>query len=211
MTDAAEVTIAGLSVSRETIAALKAFEALVLRWNPAINLVSKATVPDIWQRHIVDSAQLFVHCPKAVRLWLDVGAGGGFPGLVIAILARETVPGLQVVLVESDLRKATFLRQAARTLELPVAVHAERIETLPPMNADVISARALAPLSQLLGFAQRHLSPAGIALFPKGTRYADEVAEAQKNWDFEFDSRPSLSEAGSAILVIRKINRARQD
>ena len=122
------IAVAGLSVSRETFLALEDFSALVKRWNPAINLVSKTTIPDFWNRHILDSAQLFTLCPAQARLWLDLGSGGGLPGIVIAILARELRPDLRVVMVESDQRKATFLREACRSLNLRADIHSARIE-----------------------------------------------------------------------------------
>jgi 16S rRNA (guanine527-N7)-methyltransferase len=179
-----------------------------MRWNPAINLVSKATVEDLWQRHVVDSAQVFSLCPADTLTWVDLGSGGGFPGIVVATLAKELKPDLRVTLVESDLRKATFLRQAAQTLSLPVSVLSRRIEAVSPLNADVLSARALAPLSNLLGFAEQHLSPNGTAIFQKGARFAAEIAEARKAWTFDVDIKPSLSEGEAAILVIRNIHRA---
>lgn len=208
MTTASELSIAGLDVSRETFETLKAYEALVQRWNPAINLVSKTDVSALWQRHILDSAQIFALCPRAALSWVDLGSGGGFPGLVVAILAKELHPSLRVTLIESDLRKATFLRQASQTLGLAVSVLSKRIESLSPANADVLSARALAPLSSLLGFADQHMAPAGTAIFPKGARAAEEIAEAEKTWTFDVDIRHSLSDAEAAILVIRNIHRA---
>ena len=207
MTEAGDALLAGLNVSRETLAALRAFEALVQRWNPAINLVSKASLVDLWPRHILDSAQVFALCPDPAATWVDVGSGGGFPGLVVAILARELKPDLHVTLVESDLRKATFLRQAAQTLRLPARVLSERIESLAPLAADVFSARALAPLQDLLAYAERHMAPTGAAILPKGARYADELASAKASWRFDVDVRPSLSDAEAAILVIRNIHR----
>lgn len=207
MTSAAEVSVAGLDVSRETFADLQAFEQLVRRWTPAINLVSKTTLPDLWARHILDSAQVFSLCPSSATSWADLGSGGGFPGIVVAILARELKPDLHVTLVESDLRKATFLRQAAQSLALPVAVRSNRIESLDPLNADVLSARALAPLSDLLAYADRHLAAGGVAIFPKGARYAEELAAAQENWAFDADTQQSHSDADAAILVIRNIHR----
>lgn len=207
MTSATEVSVAGLDVSRETLAALQQYEELVRRWTPAINLVSKATLPDLWDRHIVDSAQIFALCPFSATSWADLGSGGGFPGVVIAILAKQLKPDLRVTLVESDLRKATFLRQAAQTLALPVTVRSSRIEVLDPLNAEVISARALAPLADLLAYADRHLAAGGVAVFPKGARYAEELAEAQKTWAFDVDAQQSLSDADAAILVIRNIHR----
>jgi len=207
MTSATEVSVAGLDVSRETFAALQQYEELVRRWTPAINLVSKATLPDLWDRHIIDSAQIFALCPFSATSWADLGSGGGFPGVVIAILAKQLKPDLRVTLVESDLRKATFLRQAAQTLALPVTVRSSRIEVLDPLNAEVISARALAPLADLLAYADRHLAAGGVAVFPKGARYAEELAEAQKTWAFDVDAQQSLSDADAAILVIRNIHR----
>lgn len=206
MTSAVEATVAELNVSRETLAALRSFEALVQRWNPAINLVSKSTLPHLWSRHIVDSAQIFSLCPAGAKSWVDLGSGGGFPGLVVAILAKELKPDLRVTLVESDLRKATFLRQAAQVLDLAVTVLSQRIESLEPLRADVLSARALASLADLLSFADRHLAASGTAIFPKGARFSDEVAEARKSWAFDIDTRPSLSEADAAILVIRNLH-----
>jgi 16S rRNA (guanine527-N7)-methyltransferase len=206
-----EAEVAGLSVSRETFAALQRLESLVRRWTEAVNLVGKATLPALWDRHIVDSAQLFGFCPEDTRSWLDIGSGGGFPGLVVAILAREKLPALRVTLVESDRRKAAFLRHAAQDLGLDVVVRNERVETLEPQRADVLSARALASLSALLPFAERHLRSGGVALFPKGARYEEEVMAARGPWVFELDVHPSLSESGAAILEIRNIHRAEKN
>lgn len=208
MTETSEASVAGFTVSRETLAALHSFEALVQHWTPAVNLVSKASLAQLWSRHILDSAQIFKFCPPAATSWADLGSGGGFPGIVVAILARELAPRLHVTLVDSDLRKATFLRQAAQTLDLDVTVVSQRIESVQDLRADVLSARALASLSRLLGLAERHLQPGGIAIFPKGARFAEEIAEARKSWAFDVDSRPSLLEAAAAILVIRNIHRA---
>lgn len=208
MMEIAQESVAGLNVSRETLAALHRFEALVQKWNPAINLVSKSTVPHLWTRHILDSAQIFSQCPDSATSWADLGSGGGFPGIVVAILARELKPGLHMTMVESDLRKATFLRQAAREVNLHVTVLDQRIEAVEPLNADVLSARALAPLTELLSFAERHLREGGVAILPKGARFAEEIEDARKLWAFDADSRSSLSEADAAILVIRNIHRA---
>jgi 16S rRNA (guanine527-N7)-methyltransferase len=208
MTAAVEELVEGLNVSRETIAALHGFQTLVQRWNPAINLVSKASLSQLWSRHILDSAQIFTFCPAHAQSWADLGSGGGFPGIVIAILAKELMPDLRLTLVESDARKATFLRQAVQAFSLPVTVQCRRIESVEPLRADVLSARALASLLDLLGFAERHLAPGGTAIFLKGERFPEEVAEARKTWAFDVDLQPSLSEAKAAILVIRNIRRA---
>jgi 16S rRNA (guanine527-N7)-methyltransferase len=150
-------------VSRETLTRLETYAALLTKWTRRINLVSAASLPDLWHRHIADSAQLLAFRPPA-RLWLDLGSGAGFPGLVVAILT----PDLHVRLVESDQRKCAFLRRVAEDTGTTVDIVPCRIETLPPQSADVISARALAPLTQLLAHAEKHLAPDGIGLFPKG-------------------------------------------
>lgn len=204
----AHETVGGLTVSRETFAALQAFEAEVKRWNPTVNLVSRSSLDSLWTRHIDDSAQIFRACPPDASKWVDLGSGGGFPGLVIAALAREHLPRLSVTLVESDQRKATFLRQTARKLGLPVEVLSKRAESLPPQMADVVSARALAPLADLLELASLHLKAEGVALFPKGARHAEEVIDARRIWDFDLDIMPSASDPDAAILIIRKIHRA---
>jgi 16S rRNA (guanine527-N7)-methyltransferase len=201
-------TIGGLSVSRETIAALQAFEAEVRRWTPTVNLVSRSSLDNLWDRHIDDSAQIFHACPPDACRWVDLGSGGGFPGLVVAILARELRPHLHVTLVESDQRKAAFLRQTAQKLGLDVDVQAKRIESLYPQGADVVSARALAPLADLLSLALPHLKPDGTALFPKGARHAEEVAAARKSWIFDLDLRSGAVDPDAALLIIRKFHRA---
>jgi 16S rRNA (guanine527-N7)-methyltransferase len=211
MSSTGELEVAGRNVSRETLQQLREFEALVRRWNPAINLVSKASLPVLWERHIVDSAQLLDYCPQGAKHWVDLGAGGGFPGLVVAILAREAKADLRVTLVEADARKATFLRQAAQALGLTVSVVNERIESLRNLEADVVSARALASLPELLGFAAQHLQKGGVAIFPKGARHSEELASAQREWNFDVETHPSLSESGAAILIIRNIERAKQN
>jgi 16S rRNA (guanine527-N7)-methyltransferase len=211
MTVTSEISLGGLTVSRETFAALQTFEALVQRWGSAINLVSKSALADVWDRHIADSAQVFAFCPQSAQTWVDLGSGGGFPGIVVAVLAKNKKPDLRVTLVESDLRKATFLRQAAQTLDLNVNVVSERIESLRPLRADVLSARALAPLTQLLEYANHHLAESGVAIFAKGVRHAEEIAIAQTTWAFDLDVRSSQSDAEAAILVIRNIHRARKD
>jgi 16S rRNA (guanine527-N7)-methyltransferase len=199
-----------LNVSRETLKALARLDSLVRKWTPAINLVAKSTVPHILDRHIADSAQLFELAPTTTAHWLDLGSGGGFPGLVVAIMAQERLPAMTVTLIESDLRKATFLREAARSLDLKVAVLSQRIETAAPQAADVVSARALAPLGGLLSYAARHLKPAGLGIFPKGEGFEAEVTAARADWKFEVDSLPSLSDSRAAILMIRNIQRADQ-
>jgi 16S rRNA (guanine527-N7)-methyltransferase len=196
-----------LNVSRETIEHLKLYESLIDKWNPTINLVSRASLPHIWERHILDSAQIWSFCPNNARYWLDLGSGGGFPGLVIAILAAGQRTGLTVGLVESDVRKASFLLQAVQTLGIPATIYQERSEILMPQSADVISARALAPLDRLLGFAARHLAKNGTCLLQKGKSHSSELTQAQKYWKFEVQKMPSVTDSDGVILKIGGLGR----
>lgn len=195
-----------LAVSRETIGRLRALEALLNKWNPAINLVAKSTLPQAWQRHILDSAQLYAIAPRTVDHWVDLGSGGGFPGLVIAALSAELDPNRRVTLVEVDQRKATFLREAARQLSLDTAVLSERVEKVAPLAADVLSARALAALPLLCDFATRHLSPDGLALFPKGASYQDELADAARVWRFDVTVHQSDTDPSAVVLEMKAIS-----
>lgn len=199
---------AWLNVSRETLDRLFSFCDLVEKWNPAINLISKSGIAEIWNRHIIDSAQLFQQMPDRAREWCDLGSGGGFPGIVLAILAKQLQPNAQVILVESDRRKSVFLAQASRLLDIDVRVKTQRIEELEPQNADVLSARALAPLSDLCGYAYRHLKPDGVAIFPKGAAAQLEIEQAQKLWRFDYSLTQSYTDPTAHILSVRGIRRA---
>lgn len=194
----------GWALAPAAAARLRALVAAVERWNPAVNLVSRATLPQAWTRHILDSLQLLDLAPPGVRHWVDLGSGGGFPGLVVAAAALESHPGLAVTLVEADQRKATFLRETARTLGLMARVEAARIEALPPLNADVVSARALAPLPQLWTYAERHLAPDGVGLFLKGEGHGSEVAEAQARFALHVEVLPSKVGASGVILRVKR-------
>lgn len=195
-----------MDVSRETLLRLEEFSALVRKWNKAINLISKGTVDDIWDRHVVDSFQIYELGGDGPR-WVDLGSGGGFPGLVVAILAHEKHPDRKVTLVEADQRKATFLREAARATGVQAEIVCQRIEMMPPLQADVLSARALAPLTDLLDFTERHRRDGGRSLFPKGEQHRQEIAEAEKTWHFEPVIHPSSTNASSVIVEVRSLSR----
>lgn len=207
MTEGADRFQTAFNVSRETMQRLKTYESLLLRWNPAINLVSNATLPHIWDRHFADSAQIWDMRSDSARNWLDLGSGAGFPGLVIAVLAAEQAPDLHVTLVESDARKATFLANTAREMQIDVTIHTERAENLVPQDADIISARALAPLNKLLGYAARHRSGRSICLFPKGANHDCELTQARKCWTFDLQKTPSKTGSGGVILKIGAFGR----
>lgn len=195
-------------VSRETFEDLKVFSALLQKWNKKINLVARDGADDIWTRHIVDSLQVISHIPKDARVLADLGSGGGFPGLVIALVMRDRTPDLDIILIDSDKRKCEFLRSVARELKLDITVHAARILDVPPVKSDVVTARALAPLQDLLGFAQFHMVPGGRAIFLKGERFRSEIEDAKKQWSFSCDIQSSLTHPDAAVLKIGDIERA---
>lgn len=195
------------SVSRETKERLAAYATILRKWNPKINLVSPATLSELEARHIEDSAQIEPLAPTTDS-WADLGSGGGFPGLVIAALRAETSPGFKMTLIESDIRKSTFLREAARAMDLNVEILVARAESVRDRRFPVISARALAPLGKLLGLAHRMLDPSGVALFPKGANHAAEVDEARKEWQFTLKSIPSVTSPDAVILKVKDITRA---
>lgn len=195
----------GLSVSPDTLDRLRAFDAALHKWSAAINLVAPDSLAQSWDRHILDSAQLSPLAPPGARLWADLGAGAGLPGIVIAILARGTP--MTVILVESDRRKAAFLRAQITDHALTARVETARAEDLPPLNADIVSARALAPLDRLLPMVARHLAPGGTALLPKGRRWATELAPARVGWAFDHDALPSASDPQSRILRLTQLRR----
>jgi 16S rRNA (guanine527-N7)-methyltransferase len=194
-------------VSRETLERLADFVQLLLKWNAKINLVASSTEDDVWDRHVRDSAQVFVHAMAGAGHWLDLGAGGGFPGLVVAILAKQMAPDLLVELVESDQRKGAFLLVASQTLHLNTRITSARIEDLPRRSADVVSARALAALPQLLDLAHPHLAPDGICVFLKGAAADKEIADARLRYQFELSRETSVTDRSGVVLCLKGVTR----
>lgn len=190
-------------VSRETSERLSKLADLVRAWTPKINLISKSSVGDLETRHIIDSLQV-AEAANNVRAWCDLGSGGGFPGLVVAIVHPE----IRVTLIESDQRKCVFLRHASRELGLSVTIRNARIENAEPTGADIVSARALAPLSQLIPLAVRHGSSDARFIFPKGASFRQELDAIRCDWSFEIDVRPSKTEKEAVILVLGNVERA---
>lgn len=193
----------GQSLSDAGFDRLKLFAALVEKWNLSINVVAKSTINDLWSRHIVDSAQIFACAAPDQKLWLDIGSGGGFPGIVVSVLAADMFPDLRVSLVESDRRKSVFLMECVRQLGLSSTVHAVRVEDLAAQNACVVSARALAPLKELCGLAVRHLRDDGLCAFLKGANAEAEISEAQEQWQFDLDLRPSVTDSRASVLFLK--------
>lgn len=191
-------------VSRET-ELLEIYAALLRKWNPAINLIAPNTVAEIETRHIADAKQLVEISASTAASWVDLGSGGGLPGLVVAI----SKPDCSVTLVESDQRKAAFLRNAVREMALKnVTILNARIEAVDRLDAANVSARALAPLPQLMAYVDRHLASDGIAWLMKGRNWQAEVAEARKTWQFDLKAYPSTTERDAAILEITGIRHA---
>lgn len=179
------------------------YEKLLQHWQKTINLVAPATLPQVWHRHFADSAQLVALAPPEPKTWVDLGSGAGFPGLVVAILLAESGKS-QVTLVESDSRKAAFLREAARQVAVPVDILAVRIEAAATRfilrHVDVVSARALAPLVRLVGLAQPFLGPGTVCLFPKGREAARELQAAEKEWEFVSELVQSRTQPDARIV-----------
>ena len=191
-------------VSRETLARLDAYVALLRRWQGVKNLVGPETLADVWSRHVDDSLQLADHAPLE-GLWVDLGSGAGFPGLVLAILAAET--SARVVLIESNARKAAFLREVARVTGAPAEVEAARIEATIDgfAGATAVTARALAPLPDLLDWAKPLLTTGTIGLFPKGRDAEAELTAARERWRFDADLLPSRTASDARIVRVTSL------
>lgn len=189
-------------VSRETSARLAVLASLLEKWNPRINLVSRNTLNSLWERHILDSAQVFRLAPEGARSWADLGSGGGFPGLVVAAMAADEQPDMHVTLIESDARKCVFLSTAAREMEVHVTVLTARIEKVEAGPFDVISARALAALPKLLELSAHLGHERTVRLFPKGAGAASELTEAERAWHIRCRSHASLTDRDAVILEI---------
>lgn len=185
-------------------AELEIYESLLRRWQAKINLVSSATLGDVWLRHFADSAQVHAVAPH-IRCWVDLGSGAGFPGLVTALLLKST-PDAVVHLIESDQRKAGFLRAVSRETGAPTVIHAERIESvLPNLTAEVggVSARALAPLSRLVQLADAPLKKGAIGVFLKGEEWRDELTAVEALGSLSCESADSRTRKGARVVVVK--------
>ncbi len=187
-------------VSRETLDRLRTYADLLVKWQPRINLVGPATLPDLWRRHFLDSAQLFPHVPAGPLV--DLGSGAGFPGLVLAVLGAGPVH-----LMESDQRKCAFLREAARVTGTSVTVHNQRIEKIPAFPAACITARALAPLADLLALGQNFLNRDTLCLFLKGRGGDEELTAASKEWNMSIERVNSVTDPSGIILKLKEVTR----
>lgn len=191
-----------LGVSRETEERLRRFVDLLLKWNRTINLISRRDEAYVWERHLIDSLALLPAIPAGTSRAIDLGSGGGFPGVVLGIAT-----GIRFELVESDQRKAAFLREAGRVGAADIIVHAGRIEALSILPAALITARALAPLDRLLELATPFVAPGGMCLFPKGRNAEEELTAAELNWHMRVERLPSPVDPQSTILRVSEIAR----
>jgi 16S rRNA (guanine527-N7)-methyltransferase len=206
VTDAASFARAA-KATPEQMADLERFLALLTEWNGRMNLVGPATLPEFWNRHAWDSAQLLRLAPDALT-WADLGAGAGFPGLVLAILRRDA-PGFHIHLVESMAKRCRFLSEVVTELALPATVVNARAESL-SLTVDIVTARACAPLHRLLGYARPYLAAGAQGLFLKGQDVVADMTEAARYWEYEADVVPSLSDPGGRIVRVKRLGRARK-
>lgn len=194
-------------VSRETYESIVEFEAIFRKWAARINLVAPSTLADLRRRHVLDSAQLLQLAPRATR-WVDIGSGGGFPGAVIALLMKDR-PGASVDLVESNTKKAAFLRTSLAELGAPARVHAKRVEDVHGsiVTPEVVTARALAPLDSLLALTEPWLATGSKGLFHKGRDYSSELEESSARWNLDLLRHASMVDAESVILEVSNLRR----
>lgn len=199
-------TVIENSVSRETLERLKAYEVSLHEWQKKFNLVSNASLEDAWNRHFLDSMQLFNFIPKTAKTLCDFGSGAGFPGMVLAIMAKEKTPYLKVSLIESIKKKTLYLNEVNKITEANAVIINDRIENIPPQSFDVITSRAMASLKDLLNYTKKFFGKNTVCIFPKGKSYAEEIAEAEKFWKFDCKIVPSEMSSEGVILIITNLS-----
>ena len=195
------------NVSRETISSLSLYESLLKKWNKKTNLVSRKSLPDVWIRHFLDSAQLVKHCQPENKLWLDFGSGAGFPGVVSAIVLRDRGINTSFVLVEKNKTKAFFLGELKRKLGLSFDIICENVKEIDPLKADIISARAFSHLENLLPVSSYHGKKNSVSLFLKGKNIRKELDKTFKMWFFQYDIISSISSTDGKIIKISKLHK----
>lgn len=195
------------NVSRETFLKLKTYQQLLSEWQTKFNLVSSTTLETAWERHFLDSAQLFKYIPQDAKVMYDFGSGAGFPGLVLAVMANEKTPYLKINLVEATSKKTLYLNHVKEQLNINVNIINDRIEKIVPERADVITSRALASLEELFRYVYKFCSRQTVCIFPKGKKYAEEIATARKNWNFDVRIEPSEQSDKGRILIITRLSK----
>ena len=190
------------NVSRETKKSFMVFEELLKKWNKKINLVSSATTNDFRERHVLDSLQLIQFAKTEKGVWLDIGSGGGFPGIPLAIYSKEKHPEFKFNFMDSNSKKCLFLEEVCRKLNIEGNVICDRIEAAPIVSCDYVVSRALAPLDDLLGYSKRHRNFMGKSLFLKGKNFKEEILQAKSRWHFSYKIHQSLSHKDGKIVEI---------
>ena len=192
-------------VSRETMEHISIFAELLQNWTKKINLISSSSVAEIWRRHILDSAQIFPDLIASDKIHVDLGSGAGFPGLVLSILGKGQDFPIETRLIEADQRKSAFLGKVIGQLGLNARIIPKRIAEVEPISANIVTARALAPLPKLLDHTHRHLATDGRAVFLKGENAEAEIEEALDLWRFRHQKRPSCTNPKSVVLTITEL------
>lgn len=195
------------NVSRETYNKLKTYQHLLEEWQAKFNLVSNNTLDTAWERHFLDSVQLFKYIPKDAQIMYDFGSGAGFPGMVLAIMAHEKTPYLKINLIEATSKKTLYLNEVKNHLGVDVTIINDRIEKIVPQRADVITSRALASLEELFNYVYKFCSRKTVCIFPKGKKYAEEIEAARKHWDFDVQIEPSEQSEEGRILIITNLSK----
>lgn len=198
------------NVSHETIEQLKLYLSLLTEWQTKFNLVSNSSLEDAWNRHFLDSAQLFQYVPQSAKTLIDFGSGAGFPGMVLAIIAKEKTPYLKISLVESIKKKTMYLNEVAKQTNTNVIIINDRIENLKKTKYDVITSRAMTALKDLLNYAEPFCHKDTTCIFPKGKNYATELSEAHKLWRFKCHIESNEMSDEGKILVITDIAKKRR-
>ena len=196
-----------LGVSCETFTKLEAYVGLLQKWSRAINLLAAQDEDEIWHRHILDCGQITQHAPDSVKTWIDIGSGAGLPGLVCALMLQGQSRSVNVTLVEVDQRKAAFLREASRVLDVHVTIKNNRTEEIAAEPYDIISARAVAPLNRLLSLSERFSGPSTVFLFLKGEKLPQEIAIANEDWQFAEQRIESLTNSSASLLRLTDLRR----
>ena len=195
------------NVSCETFYQLKTYQSLLEEWQVKFNLVSNSSIKDAWNRHFLDSAQLFQYIPKEAKNMIDFGSGAGFPGMVLAIMAKEKTPYLKVVLVDSIRKKTVYLKEVAQKTNTSVNIINDRIENIPNQKFDIITSRAMTSLSDLLKYSYPFCHKNTLCIFPKGRNYALELKEAHVKWNFKCVIKASEQSEEGKILIVNNIRK----
>jgi 16S rRNA (guanine527-N7)-methyltransferase len=199
---AKDYLIAELDVSRETLAALERYEILLKKWASQINLIGPSTLDHFWQRHVLDCAQLLPLTKPGLKRFADFGTGAGLPGLILARLLADKAADSEGILIESSAKRCGFLREAARTLGVSVAIVQEKIEVVTPTKVDLVTARAFAPLEKLLAYAYPWSRLGADLIFFKGEDVQSEIDQASTNWSFQASVTKSITDSRGCLLEI---------